>query len=81
MTAFISWLFRLVHGDLYSTARHRLTSAMTGPASTVYVGTRRGWWYRRPDYRWMEVTALWTQIKLRDLTTHTQPLRWYDQEA
>ncbi len=80
MTALISWVFRLVHGDLYATAKHRLTSAVTVPTAGVYLGTRQGWRYRRPSYRWMSPTLLMRKVRERDAHTATRPMRWWEQD-
>jgi hypothetical protein len=78
MTAFISWVFRIVHGDLYASARHRMTHNV--PETAVYVGDRRGRRYRRPEYRWMDPALLLARVRERDLHTATRPMRWWEQE-
>lgn len=80
MTALISWVVRLFYGDLYTNAKHRLTSAVTAPASTVYQGTRKGWRYRTPDYRWLNARDLMTKVRARDASQATRPMRWYEQD-
>jgi hypothetical protein len=80
MTAFLSWVFRLIHGDLYASARHRFTRHTPKTSPRVYVGARKGRRYRRPEHRWMDPALLLARVRERDLHTVTRPMRWWEQE-